>query len=86
MIVVICLATDDASDPSAQPYINIFAARAEDAENPTYLKLVEIFQDTAAVTDGLQEASGGTAVLVKTPVEELIASLKDVEDAIRANQ
>ncbi|MET0295889.1 MAG: MetQ/NlpA family ABC transporter substrate-binding protein [Microbacterium sp.] len=80
------IATDDAADPSAQPYINIFAARAEDAENPTYLKLVEIFQNTSAVTDGLQEASGGTAVLVQTPVEELVASLGDVEDDIRANQ
>ncbi len=80
------LATDDASDPSAQPYINIFAAKAEDADNPTYAKLVEIFQDTQAVTDGLQEASGGTAVLVKTPQDELASALKQVEDDIRANQ
>lgn len=80
------IATDDPSDPNALPYINIFAAKAEDADNPTYLKLVEIFQDTQEVTDGLQEASGGTAVLVKTPAEELAASLSDVEEDIRANQ
>lgn len=80
------LATDDPSDPSAQPYINIFAAKAEDADNPTYEKLVEIFQDTQAVTDGLQEASGGSAVLVKTPKDELASALKQVEDDIRANQ
>ncbi|KAA9085282.1 MetQ/NlpA family ABC transporter substrate-binding protein [Microbacterium radiodurans] len=80
------LATDDPSDPSAQPYINIFAAKAEDADNPTYLKLVQIFQDTQAVTDGLQEASGNSAVLVKTPADELVSALKDVEDDIRANQ
>lgn len=80
------IATDDAADPSAQPYINIFAARAADAENPTYLKLVEIFQNTQAVTDGLQEASGGTAVLVKTPVAELVAALEAVQEDIRANQ
>lgn len=80
------LATDDPSDPSAQPYINIFAAKAEDADNPTYQKLVEIFQDTTAVTDGLQEASGGSAVLVKTPADELASALKQVEDDIRANQ
>lgn len=80
------LATDDPSDPSAQPYINIFAAKAEDADNPTYQKLVEIFQDTQAVTDGLQEASGGSAVLVKTPKDELAAALKQVEDEIRAQQ
>lgn len=79
------IATDDPSDPSAFPYINIFAARAEDADNPTYLKLVEIYQNTQDVLDGVVEASGGTAVLVKTPVDELLTSLTDVEDDIRAN-
>lgn len=79
------IATDDPSDPSAFPYINIFAAKAEDADNPTYLKLVEIYQNTKAVQDGVVEASGGTAVLVQTPVDELVASLADVEDDIRAN-
>ncbi|MFK4835633.1 MetQ/NlpA family ABC transporter substrate-binding protein [Microbacterium sp. ZW T2_14] len=79
------LAQDDPSDPSAFPYINIFAAKAEDADNPTYLKLVEIYQNTQAVQDGVLEASGGTAVLVKTPVDELLTSLTDVEDDIRAN-
>lgn len=79
------IATDDPSDPSAFPYINIFAAKAEDADNPTYLKLVEIYQNTQDVLDGVVDASGGTAVLVKTPVDELLASLTDVEDDIRAN-
>lgn len=80
------IAKDDPSDPSAFPYINIFAAKAEDVENPTYLKLVEIFQTNQDLLDGLQEASGGTAVTVKTPVEDLVASLTDVEDDIRAAQ
>lgn len=80
------IATDDPSDPSAFPYINIFAAKAEDADNPTYLKLVEIFQTNKDVLDGLQEASGGTAVFVKTPAADLVSSLTEVEDDIRANQ
>lgn len=80
------IAQDDPSDPAAIPYINIFAAKAEDADNPTYLKLVEIYQTTQEVLDGVVEASGGTAVLVKTPVDDLVASLTDVEDDIRANQ
>ncbi|WP_455133842.1 MetQ/NlpA family ABC transporter substrate-binding protein [Microbacterium aurum] len=80
------LAQDDPADASAFPYINIFAAKAEDAENPTYLKLVKIYQDTTAVQDGVLAASGGTAVLVKTPVADLLTSLKDTEDDIRANQ
>ena len=80
------LAQDDPSDPSAFPYINIFAAKAKDADNPTYLKLVKIYQDTASVQEGVQKASGGTAVLVKTPVSDLLTSLKDTEEAIRAQQ
>lgn len=80
------IATDDPSDPNALPYINIFAAKAEDADNPTYQKLVELYQNTQSVLDGVQEASGGTAVFVKTPVADLKTSLADVEDDIRANQ
>ena len=38
------IAQDDPEDPNALPYVNIFASRAEDADNETYLKLVEIFQ------------------------------------------
>ena len=80
------IAVDDPSDPNALPYVNIFAARSEDADNPTYLKLVEIYQNTQEVLDGVQEASGGTAVLLKTPASDLVASLHDVEDDIRAQQ
>ncbi|MCW3492051.1 MetQ/NlpA family ABC transporter substrate-binding protein [Microbacterium sp. SSM24] len=80
------IAVDDPSDPNALPYINIFAARAEDADNPTYLKLVEIYQNSQDVLDGVLEASGGTAVFVDTPAADLVASLSDVEDDIRANQ
>lgn len=76
------IAQDDPSDPNALPYVNIFAARSEDADNKTYKKLVEIYQDTQAVTDGVVENSGGTAVIVKTPVEDLIASLKSVQEQI----
>ncbi len=80
------IATDDPSDPNAFPYINIFAAKAEDADNPTYQKLVEIYQNTQEVQDGVFEASGNTAVLLKTPAEDLVTSLREVEEDIRANQ
>lgn len=80
------IAQDDPADPAAIPYINIFAAKAEDAGNPTYLKLVEIYQETQEILDGVVEASGGTAVLVQTPVEDLVASLADVEEATRDHQ
>jgi D-methionine transport system substrate-binding protein len=73
------IAQDDPADPNSLPYVNIFAARAEDKDNETYKKLVQIFQDTKAVTDGLQDVSGGTAQLLKTPVADLEAALEKVE-------
>lgn len=73
------IAQDDPEDPSALPYVNIFAARAEDADNETYLKLVEIFQTNEDVQAGLLESSGDTAVALQTPVEDLVASLEKVQ-------
>lgn len=80
------IAKDDPADPNALPYVNVFAARAEDKDNKTYLKLVQIFQDTKAVTDGLLKVSGGTAVLTKTPVADLVGSLAKVEKDTAANK
>ncbi|MFH8249304.1 MetQ/NlpA family ABC transporter substrate-binding protein [Microbacterium sp. B2969] len=79
------IAQDDPSDPNALPYVNIFAARADQADNPTYKKLVELYQNTQSVLDGVQDASGGTAVFVKTPVKDLQTSLEAVQDDIKAN-
>lgn len=80
------IAQDDPTDPNALPYVNIFAARADDADNATYLKLVEIFQTDAAVQAGLVEASGGTGVPVQTPVADLVDSLTKVEADTKAAQ
>ncbi|QHF23093.1 methionine ABC transporter substrate-binding protein [Rathayibacter sp. VKM Ac-2804] len=73
------IAQDDPSDPSAVPYVNVFAARADDAENETYLKLVEVYQTSQDVLDGVSEQSGGTAVFATTPAAELQSTLATVE-------
>ncbi|GAA1503532.1 D-methionine transport system substrate-binding protein [Agromyces terreus] len=73
------IAQDDPSDPNALPYVNIFATRAEDADNETYLKLVEIFQTDPDVQAGLLEASGDTAVPLEVSVADLQDSLAKVE-------
>ena len=80
------LAQDDPNDPNALPYVNVFAVRADDLDNPTYRKLVEIYQETKAVQDGVIEVSGGTAVMLDTPVNDLQDSLDKVESDIRARQ
>jgi D-methionine transport system substrate-binding protein len=80
------LATDDPEDPNALPYVNIFAVRAEDRDDPTLLKLVKIYQDTQSVLDGVQDVSGGTAQLVKIPQDELQSALDKVEADTEAQQ
>ena len=78
------IATDDPADPNALPYVNIFAAQAGEADNKLFQKLVEIYQTTKVVQDGVLEVSGDTAVLLQTPAADLVASLKTVQEDIRA--
>jgi D-methionine transport system substrate-binding protein len=73
------LIKDNPADASALPYVNVFATRAEDKDNETYAKLVEIFQTTTAVTDGVLEISGGSAELATTPAADLQEALATVE-------
>ncbi|WP_312169431.1 MetQ/NlpA family ABC transporter substrate-binding protein [Microbacterium sp.] len=80
------IAQDDPEDPNALPYVNIFASRAEDADNETYLKLVEIFQTNEDVQAGLIESSGDTAVPLQTPVEDLVSSLEKVQKDTEAQK
>jgi D-methionine transport system substrate-binding protein len=79
------LFTDDASDPAAAPYVNIFASRADDADNETYLKLIEIFQTDEAVQKGLAESSGGTGVTVQLSQDDLAKTLKTVQKDVADN-
>ena len=71
---------DEATGPEARPYINAFVARKADVNNPTYLKLVKIFQDTKSVQDGLMEKSGNTAISANSyTAQQLQEFLADIE-------
>ncbi len=75
----------DLEDPdAAAPYINIWAARAEDADNPVYAKLVELYHDPA-VTDQLLAENKGTAVIVDKTPAQLQEILTGLEDLVREN-
>lgn len=74
---------DDPASDVAKPYVNIFAARAEDKDNETYLKLAELYHDPS-VEAGVQESNGGTAVFRTTSAAELQADLATVEEQARA--
>lgn len=77
------LAQDDPANESARPYVNLFVARAADADNETYKKLVELYH-TDAVQAVVQDDTQGTAVEVKTDVAELRSTLADIEAKKRA--
>jgi D-methionine transport system substrate-binding protein len=74
---------DDPSSAASAPYVNIFAARAKDATNPLYQKLVALYHD-ATVEKEVQAANSGTAVFRTTSAEQLQAVLKKVEEDARA--
>ncbi|GGO60804.1 ABC transporter substrate-binding protein [Microbacterium nanhaiense] len=78
------LIADDPADPAAQPYVNIFAVRADDVEDETLNKLVEIYHSTPEVLDGLRQQSGDSAVFLTTPAADLQASLEETEKNIAA--
>jgi D-methionine transport system substrate-binding protein len=80
------IAVDDPSDPKAVPYVNIFAVRAEDEDNAVLQRLVEVYQESSAVADGVKDASGDTAELVKVSQADLEKSLHEVEQQIREQQ
>lgn len=76
---------DKAEGEEARPYINVFVSRKADVDNETYLKLVQIYQDTQAVQDGLSEKSSGTAVSAKDYSKaELQGFLSDLESEVKA--
>ncbi|WP_282947494.1 MetQ/NlpA family ABC transporter substrate-binding protein [Cellulomonas endometrii] len=67
---------------TARPYVNIWAARAEDADNPVYAKLIEIYHRDEVIGQLLEE-NQGTAVEQELSPEELEESLTELEDQVR---
>jgi D-methionine transport system substrate-binding protein len=69
---------------TARPYLNLWVARAEDADNPVFAQLIEIYH-SKEVTDQLLEENGGTAVVEDVPAEELQSDLADLEELVRTS-
>lgn len=76
---------DDAGSEGARPYINVWAARAADADNERYAKVIELFKETE-VQDALVAQSGGTAVLANQSASELQGYLTDIQADTEADQ
>ncbi|MBF6241010.1 methionine ABC transporter substrate-binding protein [Nocardia otitidiscaviarum] len=76
---------DDPTSPGAEPYINAIVVRAEDKNDPTYRKLVEIWHDPE-VQRAVSETSKGTSVEVKRDGPALEQILHRVEQTLRENK
>ena len=55
---------------SIHPYINIIAARAEDKDNKTYQRIVELYQESD-IEKAIQDDTNGGSFLVKLTQEQL---------------
>ena len=73
---------DDPSSPEAEPYINAFVVRAEDANNETIKQLAELWH-SPEVQAAVDEDAKGTSVQVERTPEELQEILDRLEEAER---
>lgn len=73
---------DDPDSDASKPYINVWVARAEDADDEELAKLVEI-SHSPEVVEAEEQASGGTAVIKENSAEELQEILAGIEADLR---
>ncbi len=76
---------DDSLDEKNLPYVNVVAARSDNADDPAWAVLEEAYRDPR-VAEALEEESFGNTVLVEVDVETLRAKLADLEELAKANQ
>ncbi len=66
---------EDANNKSVLPYVNVFAARAEDADNETFQRIVEIYHEEDVIKAVEADTNGGS-IVVDTPKEDLVKQFK----------
>ena len=69
---------EEKSDENIHPYVNIIAARAEDKDNKTYKRIIELYQEEDIET-AIDEDTNGGSFLVKLSGEQLEAAFKDLQ-------
>lgn len=72
---------DDVNADQYKPYINVFVARAADKDNPTYLKLAQLYHDPE-VEAAIVKDLGGDGVFKTNSADDLQATLKSIQDNI----
>ena len=75
--------SDDPDSEAAEPYINVWVSRAEDADDETLNKLIDIFH-TEEIEQGVLEASGDTGVIKDNDAADLQRILDGIEGDLEA--
>ncbi|UKE84502.2 MetQ/NlpA family ABC transporter substrate-binding protein [Pectobacterium colocasium] len=73
---------DDPTAPSALPYVNVFAAREKDKDNPVYQRIVALYHQPDVIA-AVKEDTKGVAVVVDLPAKDLQDKLNQLEDDLR---
>ncbi|MBC5636741.1 MetQ/NlpA family ABC transporter substrate-binding protein [Ornithinibacillus sp. BX22] len=66
---------EDANDPNALPYVNIFAARSADQDNETFQKIVELYHEEDVVK-AIEADTNGGSIVVDIEKAELLEQFK----------
>lgn len=61
---------EDEADERIQPYINIIAASAEEKDNETYKRIVELYQEDD-IAKAIDEDTNGGSILIKLSQDQL---------------
>jgi D-methionine transport system substrate-binding protein len=69
---------EDENNESIHPYVNIIAARAEDKDNKTFKRIVELYQE-ADIEKAISEDTNGGSFLVKLTKEQLDAAFAELK-------
>lgn len=77
------LAEDDPSSKEAEPYINIFAARAKDKNNATYKKVARIWHDPEVTKSVLAESGNTAHVVTGKSQADLQKALDDLQAELK---
>ena len=73
---------DDPNGEGAEPYINLWAVRADNVDDAVLNELAELWHDER-VAEAVREESGGTAVQIKRPRAELQEILDKLEEELQ---
>lgn len=75
----------DADSNLSDPYINVFAVRSEDQNNPTLLKIVELYNSPDIINAVIADSDGTAVQKTSESASDLQNILSTLEDQIRSN-